>query len=215
MEQYIALIPDDIKPGIVNPKIGDDVKFEINANFMRELRRKLFAGTDDEDAYEHGISNYTQGRALKLEKLGFPVGTLSLPWDSPLKKNFIWEILSHFNNCQEIRRNPQFFKQERDETLYHAWERYNDLLYQCPLHDLNCQQKLWEDEGDLDVPVGTLQCKTVRKVMQFLQLTHYTLLPYLEPVVQPYIPLGPVHDKDKIVREKEQDYDIPLNDSVM
>ncbi|GKD81515.1 hypothetical protein Tco_1348354, partial [Tanacetum coccineum] len=27
MEQYIALIPDDIKPGIVNPKIDDDVKF--------------------------------------------------------------------------------------------------------------------------------------------------------------------------------------------
>ncbi|GKA69686.1 hypothetical protein Tco_0775750 [Tanacetum coccineum] len=34
-------------------------------------------------------------------------------------------------------------------------------------------------------------------------------------VVQPYIPLGPVHDMDKIVKEKEQDYDIPLNDSVM
>ncbi|GJS34178.1 hypothetical protein Tco_0532560, partial [Tanacetum coccineum] len=53
MEQYIALIPDDIKSGMVNPKIGDDVEFEINANFMRELRPKLFAGTDDEDAYEH------------------------------------------------------------------------------------------------------------------------------------------------------------------
>ncbi|GKB89463.1 hypothetical protein Tco_0961735 [Tanacetum coccineum] len=53
MEQYIALIPDDIKPGIVNPKIGDDVEFEINSNFMRELRCKLFAGTDDEDAYKH------------------------------------------------------------------------------------------------------------------------------------------------------------------
>ncbi|GJU62495.1 hypothetical protein Tco_1244330, partial [Tanacetum coccineum] len=48
MEQYIALIPDDIKPGIVNPKIGDDVEFEINTNFMRELRWKLFAGTDGE-----------------------------------------------------------------------------------------------------------------------------------------------------------------------
>ncbi|GKA59428.1 hypothetical protein Tco_0758741 [Tanacetum coccineum] len=36
IEQYIALIPNDIKPGIVNPKIGDDVEFEINANFMRE-----------------------------------------------------------------------------------------------------------------------------------------------------------------------------------
>ncbi|GJV24639.1 hypothetical protein Tco_1377334 [Tanacetum coccineum] len=45
--------------------------------------------------------------------------------------------------------------------------------------------KAQEDEGDMDV------------------------------VVQPYIPLGPVHDKDKIVKEKEHDYDIPLNDSVM
>ncbi|GJT95131.1 hypothetical protein Tco_1090649 [Tanacetum coccineum] len=53
IEQYIALIPDDIKPGIVNPKIGDNVEFEINANFMRELTRKLFTGTDDEDAYKH------------------------------------------------------------------------------------------------------------------------------------------------------------------
>ncbi|GJU54339.1 hypothetical protein Tco_1228053 [Tanacetum coccineum] len=53
IEQYIALISDNIKPGIVNPKIGDDVEFKINANFMRELRRKLFACTDDEDAYEH------------------------------------------------------------------------------------------------------------------------------------------------------------------
>ncbi|GJZ13824.1 ribonuclease H-like domain-containing protein [Tanacetum coccineum] len=30
MEQYTALIPDDIKPGIVNPKIGDDVEFKRN-----------------------------------------------------------------------------------------------------------------------------------------------------------------------------------------
>ncbi|GKC60534.1 hypothetical protein Tco_1088132 [Tanacetum coccineum] len=53
IEQYIALIPDYIKPGIVNPKIGHDVEFDINTNFMRELRCKLFIGTDDEDAYEH------------------------------------------------------------------------------------------------------------------------------------------------------------------
>ncbi|GJX77064.1 hypothetical protein Tco_0323875 [Tanacetum coccineum] len=51
IEQYIALIPDDIKPGIVNPKLSDDVEFEVNANFMRELRRKIFS-TDDEDAYD-------------------------------------------------------------------------------------------------------------------------------------------------------------------
>ncbi|GKB70316.1 hypothetical protein Tco_0931728 [Tanacetum coccineum] len=33
-------------------------------------------------------------------------------------------------------------------------------------------------------------------------------------VVQPYIPLGPVHDMDRVVKEKEQDYDIPLNNNV-
>ncbi|GJV89096.1 hypothetical protein Tco_1533034 [Tanacetum coccineum] len=38
---------------VVKPKIGNDVEFEINNNFMRELRRKLFKGTDDEDAHEH------------------------------------------------------------------------------------------------------------------------------------------------------------------
>ena len=34
------------------------------------------------------------------------------------------------------------FKQEADETLYQAWDRYNDLLYKCPTHDLNKQQKV-------------------------------------------------------------------------
>ncbi|GJW21917.1 reverse transcriptase domain-containing protein [Tanacetum coccineum] len=115
MDQYIALIPDDIIPGIVNPKVGDDVEFEINANFMRELRCKLFAGTNDEDAYEH-VHTYCHPfiTAKKLEEI-------------------------------------QNFKQEMDETLYHAWERYNDLLYQCPLYDLNCQQKVHIFYTGLDI----------------------------------------------------------------
>ncbi|GJT97536.1 hypothetical protein Tco_1093054 [Tanacetum coccineum] len=53
MEQYLALIQDNIRPGVVKPEIGDDIEFEISSNFMRELRRKLFKGTDDEAAYEH------------------------------------------------------------------------------------------------------------------------------------------------------------------
>ncbi|GJY56645.1 BYPASS-related protein [Tanacetum coccineum] len=31
---------------------------------------------------------------------------------------------------------------EGDETLYQAWERYNDLLYKCPTYDINSHQKL-------------------------------------------------------------------------
>ncbi|GJW61713.1 reverse transcriptase domain-containing protein [Tanacetum coccineum] len=33
------------------------------------------------------------------------------------------------------------FKQEGDESLYQAWERYNDLLYKCPTHDINNHQR--------------------------------------------------------------------------
>ncbi|GKC97822.1 homeodomain-like protein [Tanacetum coccineum] len=34
------------------------------------------------------------------------------------------------------------FRQEEGESLYHAWERYNDLLFKCPSHDLNDYQKV-------------------------------------------------------------------------
>ncbi|GJS11361.1 hypothetical protein Tco_0368157 [Tanacetum coccineum] len=34
------------------------------------------------------------------------------------------------------------FKKEGDETLYQAWEWYNDLLYKFPTHDINNHQKV-------------------------------------------------------------------------
>ncbi|GJZ18445.1 hypothetical protein Tco_0554568 [Tanacetum coccineum] len=53
IEQYLVLIQDNNRPGVVKPKIDNDVEFEINSNFIRELRCKLFARTDDEDACKH------------------------------------------------------------------------------------------------------------------------------------------------------------------
>ncbi|GJR40009.1 hypothetical protein Tco_1215693 [Tanacetum coccineum] len=136
MEQYIALIRDDIKPGIVNPKIGDDVKFEINANFMRELRRKLFAGTDNEDAYKHMRTIF--GIVDLFHFLGVTHDAIMLRY---------CHLFITAKKLDEIRN----FKQERYETLYHARERYNDLLYQCPLQDLNCQQKVHIFYTGLDI----------------------------------------------------------------
>ncbi|GJW21247.1 xylulose kinase-1 [Tanacetum coccineum] len=34
------------------------------------------------------------------------------------------------------------FKQEEGESLFHNWERYNDLLFKCPFPDLNDHQKV-------------------------------------------------------------------------
>ncbi|GJX75873.1 reverse transcriptase domain-containing protein [Tanacetum coccineum] len=172
MEQYLASIQDDIRPGVVKPKISNDVKFEINSNFMRELRCKLFKGTDDEDAHEHvrmvleivdlfhfpGVTHDAvmlrvfpitlKGPALRwINRL---LAGLVTTWDL-LKKAFIRQYCPPFKTAKklEIIRN---FKQEMDETLYHAWERYNDLLYRCPQHDLNSQQKVHIFYTRLDIP---------------------------------------------------------------
>nr|GEW81436.1 hypothetical protein [Tanacetum cinerariifolium]GEX45946.1 hypothetical protein [Tanacetum cinerariifolium] len=53
MEQYIALIRDNNRSGVVKPKIGNDISFEIKSHFIKELRHNLYVGTEDEDAHEH------------------------------------------------------------------------------------------------------------------------------------------------------------------
>ncbi|GJW45557.1 hypothetical protein Tco_0077203 [Tanacetum coccineum] len=52
IEQYLALTRRD-RPDVVIPELGNDVDFEIQSQFMSELRCNLFACTDEEDAHEH------------------------------------------------------------------------------------------------------------------------------------------------------------------
>ncbi|GJY88467.1 reverse transcriptase domain-containing protein [Tanacetum coccineum] len=293
-----------------------------------------------------------KGRALRWKKR-LPGGVINT-WDL-LEKEFIWQYCSPFKTAKKLEEIRNF-KQEIDETLYHAWERYSDLLYRCLQHDLNCQQKVhifytgldistrkmlnsrgfitlmtpthalisilvmadhsynWYDEtttkkkindspdkfdaiqesfkeghptkeyplkkedkavkqrekrttmgkGNMKEPVprdlpptlflGHLKeqmgspCRTrenvcmigspekvhkmkaqedegdmnagwditvkdVERLMQLLTPTIHTL-PNLELVVHPYMPLGSFYDIEKIVREEEQDYNVPLHDGV-
>ncbi|GKB72672.1 hypothetical protein Tco_0934084 [Tanacetum coccineum] len=145
MEQYPTLIQDNIRPGIVKPKIGDGVEFEINGNFIKELRRKLFK--------VH----------LKKQK------------DNPYKTR---KTVCMIGIPEKIHKN-----------------------------------KAQEDEGDMD-DGWDITIKDVERLRQILTPTIHTL-PNLEPVVQPYMPRGPIRDEVKVVREEELEYDIPLQDGVM
>ncbi|GKC47723.1 reverse transcriptase domain-containing protein [Tanacetum coccineum] len=172
MEQYLALIQDNIRPCIVKPEIDGDVKFEINGNFMRELRRKLFKGTDDEDAHEHvrrvleivdlfhfpGVTH----DAVMLRVFPITLSGPALRWKNRLSAGLIttWDLLEKvfirqycppFKTAMKLEKIRNF-KQEMDETLYHAWERYNDLLFRCPQHDLNNHQKVQIFYTGLDIP---------------------------------------------------------------
>ncbi|GJV39816.1 hypothetical protein Tco_1418256 [Tanacetum coccineum] len=121
IEQYLAWVQDDIRPGVVKPKIDNDVKFEINSNFIRSFPLQW---RHSRCRYAYSVSYYTKRACLEM--------------DSQTSSRKL-----------EIIRN---FKQKMDETLYHAWERYNDLLFKCPQHGLNYQQKVHIFYTRLDIP---------------------------------------------------------------
>ncbi|GKD17960.1 hypothetical protein Tco_1207118, partial [Tanacetum coccineum] len=115
MEQYLALTRGNQAPGMVKPEIGGNVNFKIK----------------NDDAHEH------VERLLRDGWIDFPPGTVD-SWDL-LKKAFIQRYCPPSRTAKQLEEIRNF-KQEGDETLYQAWERYNDLLYRCPTYDINNHQ---------------------------------------------------------------------------
>ncbi|GJW58069.1 hypothetical protein Tco_0104800 [Tanacetum coccineum] len=119
IDQYITLIPDDIKPG---PKIGyDEDTYEHVRTVLEIMDLFHFPSVTHDAIMLKGFPITLKGRALR--------------WKDRLP------------NIEKINK----FKQERDETLYYAWERYNDLLYQCKLHE---DFELLDDELAMDEFIG-------------------------------------------------------------
>ncbi|GKD96295.1 ribonuclease H-like domain-containing protein [Tanacetum coccineum] len=161
IEQYLAWVQDD-----------NDFKFEINSNFMRELRRKLFKCTNDEDAHEHvrrvleisdlfhflGVTH----DAVMLRVFPITLKGPALRWINRLSAGLVttWDLLEKASikqYCPPFKTVKKLeiicnFKQEMNETLYHAWERYNDLLFKYPQQDLNYQQKVHIFYTGLNIP---------------------------------------------------------------
>nr|GEW87774.1 hypothetical protein [Tanacetum cinerariifolium] len=200
IEQYPALIQDNIRSGIVKPEIDGDIKFEINGNFMRELRRKLFKGTDDEDTHEH------VRRVLEIVDLfHFPDVTYDV----------VMFRVSCIEGCEgtgiaTLAQSLKSIQVMADHS--HNWDKrvtftkFKKAVIGTPArtHKENTQM-----DNSCDITV-----KDVEKLRQMLTPTIHTL-PNPEPVVQPCIPLSQFHDKAIVAKEKEQDNDIPLQDGVM
>nr|GEU59084.1 hypothetical protein [Tanacetum cinerariifolium] len=151
MEQYLALTHGNQALGVVKPKIKGNVNFEIKSQFMRELREDTFSSNKNDDAYEHVerildiISLFNIPRvthdAVMLHLFLITLTAAANRWVDRLSPGIINTLnllKNSFIQLEEIHN----FKQEGGETLYQAWERYNDLLYKCPTHDLNSHQKV-------------------------------------------------------------------------
>nr|GEX23396.1 hypothetical protein [Tanacetum cinerariifolium] len=200
MEQYLALIQDNIRQGIVKPEIDGDVKFEINGNLMRELRRRHFKDTDDEDAHEHEKADQltktvltdTSERVKVKMKIGKNDIKGPVPHDLPIEHPYV-QPMPFPGNLMGQKGN-----------LY----KIHEAVYMIGIPAKTHKENNRIDNG-CDIMV-----KDVKRLRQMITPTIHTV-PNLEPVVQMYMPLSPFRDKVNVVREEEQDNDIPLQNGVM
>nr|GEW01817.1 hypothetical protein [Tanacetum cinerariifolium] len=127
---------------------------------MRELREDNFFENKNDDAHEHvervldivslfnilGVTHdavmlrvfpITLTGAAKSRWTDFPQEP-SIPRIS-LRRLLSKGIVRHPRPLSTLKTSVTF---SRNETLYQAWERYNDLLYKCTTHDINNHQKV-------------------------------------------------------------------------
>ncbi|GKA04727.1 homeodomain-like protein [Tanacetum coccineum] len=76
-------------------------------------------------------------------------------WDL-LKRIFILRFCPPSKTSRQLEEIHKF-KQEGREALYQAWERYNDLLFKCPTHDLNDYQKVNTFYKGLEIPTRQIE----------------------------------------------------------
>ncbi|GJS11839.1 hypothetical protein Tco_0368635 [Tanacetum coccineum] len=138
MEQYLALTSGNQAPGLVKPEIRGNLNFEIKSQFMRELQEDTFSENKNDDAHE------------QVEWVLDIVSLFNIPGvthDAVMLRVFPITLTGaakmYYPPSKTAKQHEEIhnFKQEGDETLYQAWERYNDLLYKCPTHDINSYQK--------------------------------------------------------------------------
>ncbi|GKC59073.1 hypothetical protein Tco_1086671 [Tanacetum coccineum] len=158
-----AVIMDEVNTeGGAKRGLTKNLNFQIKSQFKQELREDTFTGNKKGDAHEHverildiaslfnilGVTHdlvmlrvfpITLTGAAKRWVDRLTPGTVNT-WDL-LKKAFIQRYCPLSKTAKQLEEFRNF-KQEGDETLYQAWERYNNLLYKRPTHYINSQQKV-------------------------------------------------------------------------
>ncbi|GJX53925.1 hypothetical protein Tco_0282294 [Tanacetum coccineum] len=137
--RYLALTRGNQAPGVVKPEIGGNVNFKIKSQFMRELRDDTFSGNKNDNAHEHVERVLDIVRLFNIPRVSHDAVMLRvfpITLTSATKRYYPPSKIA--KQLEEIRN----FKQEGDETLHQAWERYNDMLYKCSTHDINSHQKV-------------------------------------------------------------------------
>ncbi|GKC38966.1 reverse transcriptase domain-containing protein [Tanacetum coccineum] len=135
VNEYLTRVRDDSGPGIVRPLFEENIKFEFYGQCIDELKDNVFLRNNDENPLKH-ISNITSivnlFQSLRVSR--DQVMLMAFPFTLKGKAR-LW-----INRLQtKAIRN---FGQECNKPLHLAWERFNDLLYNCPEHKINEHEQL-------------------------------------------------------------------------
>ncbi|PWA42210.1 hypothetical protein CTI12_AA544840 [Artemisia annua] len=138
MEQFMDRTNEDYDGGVTSEP--DTVKFEFKGQIIEEVQDRQFSGeNDEEDAQEH------------LEEVLYIVSTYGSANVSTSKlMPQVFPISLTGQARKWFNRLPREFVQIKEETLYQAWERYNELLYRCPTNELNNQMQVFVFYRGLD-----------------------------------------------------------------
>ncbi|GJX61148.1 mitochondrial proton/calcium exchanger protein-like protein isoform X1 [Tanacetum coccineum] len=110
MEEYMSKTRADFGSGVTRPKIDDKDHFELNCQFLKELRDNTFSDSNHEDANEHiekvleivdlfHVPNITQDQIMLR---AFPISVaFSFPAAGTKRKAGIWVLRSdcEYQNC--------------------------------------------------------------------------------------------------------------------
>ncbi|KAH9725969.1 hypothetical protein KPL70_008085 [Citrus sinensis] len=158
IRDYAVLTPQVVHPGIIRLEV-EAANFELKPVMFQMLQTVgQFNGLPNEDPHLHlklflkvsdafKITGATQD-ALRLRL--FPDSLRdrartwlnSLPSDSittwsELADKFLMKYFPPTKNAK-LRNEITSFYQLKDESLYEAWERFNELLRRCPHHGIPC-----------------------------------------------------------------------------
>ncbi|GJW17393.1 hypothetical protein Tco_0024829 [Tanacetum coccineum] len=125
VNEYLNRVRDDSGPGVFRPLFEENIKFELWGQCIDELKDNVFLGNNDENPLEH-ISNITSIVNL-FQSPGVSIDQV---------------MLMAFPFTLKVKARLWINRQECNEPLHLAWERFNDLLYNCPEHKINEHEQL-------------------------------------------------------------------------
>ncbi|KAL4282613.1 hypothetical protein GQ457_16G019110 [Hibiscus cannabinus] len=156
VRDYLAEDLEGLNPAVTMPDFEAE-HFELKPvmfNMLNTLGQ--FGGTPNENARQHlksfleiwnsfkihGVSN----DVLKLKLFPYSLRDKAKTWLNNLQPGSLqsWTQLcrsflakfSYTNMTDHLRNQITSFRQEDDEAMHEAWERYRDLFRRCPMHGL-------------------------------------------------------------------------------